>query len=79
VQALVGAGIGSAILPRLAVDQNDELIAIRELPGIPPRTLAIVWHRDRIRPPAAEAFVDAADEVCRGLDEGSGDVRELRR
>lgn len=79
VQALVGAGIGSAILPRLAVDPHDDLIAIRELPGIPPRTIALVWHRDRVRPPAAEAFVAAAGEVCRGLEEPAAEVRELRR
>jgi DNA-binding transcriptional LysR family regulator len=79
VQALVGAGIGSAILPRLAVDLHDELIAIRELPGIPPRTLAVAWHRDRVRPPAADAFVEAAATVCRELERPTAEVRELRR
>jgi DNA-binding transcriptional LysR family regulator len=76
VQALVAAGIGAAILPRLAVDESDELIAVRELHGIPPRTLALVWHRDRVRAPAAEGFVHAAQAVCAELEQ-PGEVRRL--
>jgi molybdate transport repressor ModE-like protein len=76
VQALVAAGIGAAILPRLAVDEGDGQIAVRELSGIPPRTLALVWHRDRIRPAAADAFVHAAQAVCAEL-EAPGEVRRL--
>ncbi len=78
VQALVGAGLGAAILPHLAVDPGDELVVTRELAGIPPRVLALAWHRDRVRPPAAEGFVAAAVEVCRGLEQ-PGEVLELRR
>src|SRR4029077_3287346 len=47
IQALVGAGVGAAVLPALAVDPADELTAMRDLPGIPPRVLALVRHRDR--------------------------------
>ncbi len=79
VQALVAAGIGAAILPRLAVDPADPTIVTHELPGIPPRTLALAWHRDRVRPPAAEAFVAAAGAVCRELERGPADVSELPR
>lgn len=31
---------------------------------IPPRRIALVWHRDRYRSPAAQAFVATAQEVC---------------
>jgi molybdate transport repressor ModE-like protein len=64
IQALVGAGVGAAVLPALAVDETDKLTTTRELPGIPPRVLALVRHRDRVHAPAAQAFVDAAVAVC---------------
>ena len=64
IQALVGAGVGAAVLPALAVDPDDDLTAMRELPGIPPRVLAVARHRDRYRSPAARAFVEAAAAVC---------------
>jgi DNA-binding transcriptional LysR family regulator len=79
VQALVAAGIGAAILPRLAIDPADAAIVTYELPGIPPRTLALAWHRDRVRSPAAEAFVAAAVEVCDKLSQGPAEVTELAR
>jgi DNA-binding transcriptional LysR family regulator len=68
VQGLVGAGFGAALVPRLTVDPNDERIAIREVdPPFPPRVIAIVWHRDRYRPPAARAFAETARSVCSEL------------
>jgi len=67
IQALVGAGVGAAILPVLAVDAADPLTTTRELPGIPPRVLALVRHRDRYHSPAAQAFVEAAQAVCAEL------------
>jgi DNA-binding transcriptional LysR family regulator len=60
----VGAGVGAAVLPVLAVDASDKLTAMRELPMIPPRILAIVRHRDRHHSAAAKAFVEAAQAVC---------------
>jgi len=67
IQALVGAGVGAAVLPALAVDETDALTTMRELPGIPPRVLAIARHRDRYHSDAAQAFVAAAQDVCAGL------------
>jgi molybdate transport repressor ModE-like protein len=67
IQALVGAGIGAAVLPALAVDPDDELTTMRELPGIPPRVLALARHRDRHSSAAAHAFVEAAQAVCATL------------
>ena len=65
VQGLVGAGFGVALVPLLATDRNDERVSVLELdPEIPPRRIALVWHRDRHRSPAARAFVDVAGEVC---------------
>jgi DNA-binding transcriptional LysR family regulator len=68
VQGLVGAGVGISIAPLLTVDEADPSIAVIDLQGrIPPRVIGLVWHRDRHRSPAAEAFVESATAVCREL------------
>jgi DNA-binding transcriptional LysR family regulator len=69
VQGLVGAGVGAALLPRLAIDLSDT--ATRALPldeDVAPRIICLAWHRDRYRTPAARAFVEAARAVCADLD-----------
>jgi DNA-binding transcriptional LysR family regulator len=68
VQALVAAGVGNALVPRLTVDENDDATRVIELPKVPPRMLAIAWHRDRYRSPAARAFVETARLVSGELD-----------
>ena len=40
---------------------------MRDLPGIPPRVLALVRHRDRHHSAAARAFVEEAQAVCAEL------------
>ena len=68
VQGLVGAGVGVSVSPRLTVDEDDPSIAVIDLHGrIEPRVIGLVWHHDRHRSPAAEAFVDSAIAVCREL------------
>ena len=65
VQGLVGAGFGAALVPLLTIDANDERVTILELePEIPPRRIALAWHRDRHRSPASQAFAEIAREVC---------------
>ena len=68
VQALVAAGVGNALVPRMTVDEHDPATRMIELPKIPPRILAIAWHRDRYRTPAARAFVETAQSVCAELE-----------
>jgi DNA-binding transcriptional LysR family regulator len=68
VQALVAAGVGVALVPRLTVDEHDETTRLIELPKIPPRMLAVAWHRDRYRNAAARAFVETAQSVCAELE-----------
>ena len=68
VQGLVGAGVGVSVAPLLTVDADDESVELVDLQGrIPPRVIGLVWHADRHRSPAAEAFVDTAIAVCREL------------
>lgn len=68
VQGLVAAGMGVALVPRLAVEMADRRIAVVPLDGdMPPRRIALVWHRDRHRSAAARAFVAAAQALCAEL------------
>jgi DNA-binding transcriptional LysR family regulator len=53
--ALVTAGLGWAILPRLSVDRRAGRVAAIEISDdLPPRTLGLFWHRER-EPPALDA------------------------
>jgi molybdate transport repressor ModE-like protein len=75
VQGLVGAGFGVALVPLLAVDRKDTRIHVLELdPPIPNRRIALVWHRDRHRSPAARAFVELAAAVCAEVGESLAPV-----
>jgi DNA-binding transcriptional LysR family regulator len=65
VQALVAAGIGAAILPRLAVNLDDPGTRVIDLQHVlPQRTVGLVWHKERRLSPAAHGFCQAAAEVC---------------
>jgi DNA-binding transcriptional LysR family regulator len=65
VQAMVGAGMGVAVVPRLAVDFNDaDTVAIPLEGTVPPRRIGLVWHEDRYRSAAALGFVELAKDVC---------------
>ena len=64
VQGLVAAGFGVALVPMLAVAPGDDRVrVIRLLPKVPRRAVAVLWHRDRHRSPAARAFIEIAREV----------------
>lgn len=63
VQAMAGAGLGVALMPLLAVAPGDRsIVAIPT--DLPPRRVALIWHRERYRTPAARAFVEIARDVC---------------
>jgi DNA-binding transcriptional LysR family regulator len=65
VHSLVTAGMGAGILPQLAVDpRHKDLTAIPLGPGLPPRIIALAWHRDRHQPPTAQAFITMAQQLC---------------
>ena len=73
VHGLVAAGMGVGIVAQLAVDQHDRRVVALSLASAPsPRVIALAWHRDRYRPPAAEAFAELASEVCRELEREAG-------
>jgi DNA-binding transcriptional LysR family regulator len=68
VQRFVATGIGCAVVPLLAVVSGvpDAEVAVRPLTpsSAITRRVGLVWHRDRYRSPAAEAFVAVAREVA---------------
>ena len=68
VQALVVAGIGVALVPRLTVDETDSRCAVLTT-EVPPRVLTLAWHRDRYRSTAQVAFVELARQVCLELQQ----------
>jgi DNA-binding transcriptional LysR family regulator len=68
VQGLVAAGMGVALVPRLTADPDDPSVDLVELPNLPPRVIALAWHRDRYQTPAARAFIEIVQEVCADLD-----------
>src|SRR5579862_7497728 len=71
---LVAEGLGVAVVPQLVVNpRNPAYVALPFGNRIPPRQLAIVWHRDRFRSAAAESFVELAKELSApSLSESSG-------
>ena len=74
LQGLVAAGFGVALTPLLAIAPGDDRVkALRLVPKVPRRRVAVVWHRDRHRSPAARAFIEIARDVSadveRQLDE----------
>ena len=83
VQALVAAGVGIAIVPRLAVDPGDERTRMIQLGAdmpVQPRTIALFWHQDRRQSPAALGFVEAAKAICKQVTaELDGKVAPLVR
>lgn len=65
IQALVRAGGGAALLPKLAVDTRDEGIRTLELapPGIA-RTIALAWLQNREQSLAAISFIETVKKFC---------------
>ena len=68
IQGLVAAGVGAALVPLLAVDPGQSGTAVLPLDVVPPRLIAVAWHRDRYRPPAALAFVEQARALCAQIE-----------
>ncbi|RDI73980.1 Transcriptional regulator [Gaiella occulta] len=64
VQGLVGAGIGYALVPLLAVERSDREVAVLDVVGVPPREITIAWHAARDLSRAASAFVEVVQEVA---------------
>jgi DNA-binding transcriptional LysR family regulator len=60
ILGLVAEGVGAAVISWLSADPFRAGLRIVPLQDVTPRTVAIAWHRDRYRIPAADAFVHIA-------------------
>ena len=48
VQGLVGTGMAAALMPALAVEPNDDqVVVLATAEELPPRRIALAWHRHR--------------------------------
>lgn len=66
--AMVRAGVGMAVLPLLAVEQDDPRMVILALdPPIPPRHVSIGWRRGRTLSPTAQRVLELAQEFTADL------------
>ncbi len=64
LMSLVAEGLGNAVVPMLVVNpRNPALVALPFASRIPPRSIVLVWHRDRYRSAAAQSFVELAREL----------------
>ena len=64
LMSLVAEGLGAAVVPQLVLNpRNPALVPIPLGGRLPPRVLALAWHRDRYRSAASHAFVDLAREL----------------
>ena len=60
---LVAEGLGYAVVPQLVVNpRNPAYVALPFGNRIPPRHLGIVWHRDRYKSAAADAFIELSSD-----------------
>jgi molybdate transport repressor ModE-like protein len=68
VQGLVAAGLGAAIVPRIAADERRVETQVVELAAglVAPRSIAAVWSRLQPQRADAAAFVEAARSACAG-------------
>lgn len=68
---LAAAGIGAAVLPRLAVGSaGGDVVELKLSDPPPPRVINLVWHRDRELPASARLLVEAAQEICAEIRSG---------
>jgi molybdate transport repressor ModE-like protein len=68
VQSLVANGLGAALVPRLAVDTDDDDVAVVDVGDrLPPASLGLFWHRDRLLATCAQEVGELARAVCADL------------
>jgi molybdate transport repressor ModE-like protein len=66
---LAAAGMGAALLPRLAVDPTrTDVVPVELATTPPPRRIVLIWHRDREATEASRALIGVAQEVSAGLE-----------
>jgi DNA-binding transcriptional LysR family regulator len=84
MRGLVAAGIGAALMPRLAIEPDPRVdVFSLHLDGepVPPRIIALAWHRDRYLSQAAQTFIETAQQcsctLAQEVYELSADLPEV--
>lgn len=67
ILGLAAEGVGAAVVSSLSVDPNRKGICVFPLAEVSPRVVGIAWHSDRYRHPAADVFVQVAEQETRTL------------
>ncbi|MEV4140070.1 LysR family transcriptional regulator [Dactylosporangium sp. NPDC049742] len=68
VLSMVRAGIGSAVLPRLALSRVDDSLTVHELdPAFPPREVYLLWRAGRTHSPLAARAIELALDIAATL------------
>src|SRR3954468_885799 len=66
--AMVRAGLGAALAPRLAVLRHDDSLALHELsPALPPRKIFLLWQAGRTHSPLAAHAIQIARSAAADL------------
>lgn len=77
VLSMVRAGMGTALLPRLAVlsgdTRADKTLSVHELrPPLPPREIFVIWEKGRTHSPLAARAIEIAVSVAADIAEDKG-------
>jgi DNA-binding transcriptional LysR family regulator len=76
VQAMVSAGMGHALMPRLALDLADPSVVFREIsPPVPPRAIGLASIAGRTLAPIVDEFIEIAKRQTRMLGMPPGTTR----
>jgi DNA-binding transcriptional LysR family regulator len=71
IQGCVGAGLGYALVPLLAVDVDDPAVRVLAIdPPPPPRVVCVAWSADRRPPASLEPFLACVRETCGAIAAG---------
>ncbi len=84
VLSMVRAGMGMALLPRLAIlspdTRADKTLSIHELlPSLPPREIFLLWEKGRTHSPLAARAIEIAVNVAATIAEDKGQLSQPRR
>jgi len=71
VAAFVAAGLGVGLAPAFATSPRPDVSWLRVTSDVPPRTIALAWHRERVSSLAARQFVRIACESAESLQAAS--------
>jgi DNA-binding transcriptional LysR family regulator len=84
VLSMVRAGMGTALLPRLAIlghdTRADQTLSIHQIqPPLPPREIFLLWENGRTHSPLAARAIEIAASVAAKIAEDQRQLSELSR